>query len=91
MRLATRYNLTVVLFFAGGVAIMYAAATGHHALVLALPGWLVFIWLLQLWVVRCPHCGTPAMLTRLKFMRLRVWIPLPAINERCAGCGQKLE
>ena len=90
MNLSMRYKLLVALFIAGGLVIGYMAAIGKEKIALIGPAWMILIFILMLWLVRCSRCGTPAMVVRVRLFGRTVWVITPGVNERCDVCGNEL-
>ena len=90
MHLRRKLGLIIAVFFAGGAIIGYLSVTKSPGIAAALPGWLVIIALAQMWFVRCPRCGMPAVLGAYRIFGRRVWVWLPYINEKCSSCGKAL-
>jgi hypothetical protein len=90
MSLRLRYGLIVTLFIVGGLTILYIALTVDERVAFVLPGWLVISFLLMLFGVRCPRCKLPATVALVRLGRLRIWVPMAAVNDECPSCGADL-
>ena len=74
IHLRRRFALIIAVFFAGGAIIGSLSVTGSPRVALALPGWFVVIALAQLWLLRCPRCGTPSVFGVYRVFGRRVWV-----------------
>jgi predicted nucleic-acid-binding Zn-ribbon protein len=83
MTVGRKKLLLVVLWMAGGVAILGLLALQHiskEAAMVSLLGWFLLFATLQWAVLRCPRCGVSVF-----YVRKRVYTGFVA--DRCRKCG----
>lgn len=90
MSLRTRHACLVALFIVGTLTIGYFALTVDERLAIAVPAWMVLAFLLMLFGLRCPRCKFPANVAVVRVGRLRLWVPMAAVNDECPSCGADL-
>lgn len=90
MKLRTRHGLLIALFIVGTLTIGYFAITVDERIAIAVPGWMVIAFLLMLFALRCPRCKFPANVALICVGRVRLWVPMAAVNDECRSCGADL-
>lgn len=88
--LRRRHRLLIATFLVGGVVLAYFSVASDVRFAVALPCWLVFAGVAQLWLLRCPRCRWPSVLGFIRIAGRRLWVWLPGVNDQCAKCGKVL-
>jgi hypothetical protein len=91
MTLRTKFGLTIVPFFAGGLAIAYVALAYDERLAALLFVWVALVALVTLALVRCPRCKWPVLINPIaRLGRMRVWLWVGSVPAQCPKCHLSL-